>query len=295
MKRIPYLLLVTMSLLLLSCCEKAKTLKPVSQKIRGPFAECFEVVVRDYKIIGNQVNIEFLRIKDGMMEPQVIAEFLDANGNVIASSKADGTMEQFRFLLANKVGESSTLTFAFDNGSPTQVRFNSLAPNTENDKVSEITLKKTLEEPLEETIDGSLEEIIEKQKLSEEGLEESLEETVEEIVALVEAVDVVEAVNEIPVGLEEEIEAETSVQSTNSKDWDKALDDFESYVDQYINLMKKANSGDISVITEYVSFFEKAEKLEKDLDAAKNEMTKAQMKRYLKISEKMMNAAIEMY
>ena len=275
MKRIPYLLLAMLPLLIFSCNGKEKTLKPMSSKIEGPIAECFEVVVRDYKIIGNQVNIEFLRIKDGAVEPQIVAEFLDDNGNVIATSIIDGNKDDFRFLLANKVGESSTLAFAIDNSNPTQVRFNSSESNMENDEVSEMALEE------EETV--ILDEVVEEVSEAPVTLEEETEvETKKEEVVVVEV-------------QKEEQESSQSVKSINSRDWDKVLDDFESYVDKYISFSKKASSGDLTALAEYASLLEKTEKLEKELNAAQNEMTKAQMKRYLQIIEKMTNAAIDMY
>lgn len=275
MKRIQCLLLVMLSLLLFSCNEKAKTIKPVSSKIKGLFAECFEVVVRDYKIIENQVNIEFLRVKEGVVEPQIIAEFLDENGNVIATSNVVDNNEGLRFLFANEVGESSTLTFAIDNCNPTQVSFNSSVPKLENDEVSEMVLGE------EETV--ILDEVEKEVSEAPVTLEEETEvETKKEEVVVV-------------VVQKEEQESSQPVKSINSRDWDKVLDDFESYVDQYISFSKKTSSGNLTALAEYASLMEKTEKLEKDLNAAQNEMTKAQMKRYLKIIEKMTNAAIDLY
>ena len=89
MKHAQYLFLAMLSLLLFSCNEKANTLQPVSSKLSGSLAECFEVVVKDYKIVGNQVNLEFVRIKEGVVEPEITAEFLDENGNVLSTTKAD--------------------------------------------------------------------------------------------------------------------------------------------------------------------------------------------------------------
>lgn len=260
-----------------SCNEKTKTLKPASSTINGSFSECFEVVARDYKIIGNQVNIEFLRIKDGIVDPQIVAEFLDDNGNVITTSDVDANNEEVRFLLANKVGESSTLTFTIDNIVPTQVRFNSLMPNKGNDAAQEVDLKEEVEEDVVSADD--MEEMAETPVTMDEEAEI---ETEKEEVAVVEV-------------QEEEQTPSQSVRFSNSRDWDKVLDDFESYVDQYISFAKKATSGEVSSLVEYASLMEKTEKLEKDLDAAQNEMTNAQMKRYLKIMEKLTNAAIDMY
>ena len=44
-------------------------------------------------------------------------------------------------------------------------------------------------------------------------------------------------------------------------DWDKILNEYEKYVDQYIKTYKKAMSGDMSALSEYVELAEKAQKL----------------------------------
>lgn len=75
--------------------------------------------------------------------------------------------------------------------------------------------------------------------------------------------------------------------------WDKLLNEYEKYVDQYIKTYKKAMKGDMSAMSEYVKLAEKAQKLADKLDKAKGEMTDAQMKRYLKITNKMTEALLE--
>ena len=93
---------------------------------------------------------------------------------------------------------------------------------------------------------------------------------------------------------EDEDENDEVIVSTSSTNWDEVLDDYEEYVDKYISLMKKASNGDLSAMTEYVTFMEKAEKLSDKLDKAESEMTSAQLKRYVEITQKMTNAAIDM-
>lgn len=93
---------------------------------------------------------------------------------------------------------------------------------------------------------------------------------------------------------DEDDEDDEVIVSTSSTNWDEVLDDFEEYVDKYISLVKKASSGDLSAMTEYVRFLEKAEDLADQLDDAEDEMTSAQLKRYMKIAQKMTDAAIDM-
>lgn len=75
-----------------------------------------------------------------------------------------------------------------------------------------------------------------------------------------------------------------------STDWDKLLNDYENYVNQYIAMYKKAMSGDATAMTEYVKLMEKAQKLADQLEKAEDDMTSAQIQRYLKITQKMANA-----
>jgi hypothetical protein len=76
-------------------------------------------------------------------------------------------------------------------------------------------------------------------------------------------------------------------------DWDKLLKEYEKYVDQYIKTYKKAMSGDMSAMGEYAKLAEKAQKLSNQLEKAKDEMTPAQVKRYVKITEKLTKALSE--
>ena len=62
-------------------------------------------------------------------------------------------------------------------------------------------------------------------------------------------------------------------------DWDKILNEYEKYVDQYIKTYKKAMSGDMTAMSEYVKLAEKAQKLAAKLENAEDELTTAQLKR----------------
>ena len=75
-----------------------------------------------------------------------------------------------------------------------------------------------------------------------------------------------------------------------STDWNKILDEYEEYVNQYIKTYKKALDGDFSAMTEYVKLLEKAQKLSEKIEKAKGEMSNAQLQRYLKITQKMADA-----
>lgn len=77
---------------------------------------------------------------------------------------------------------------------------------------------------------------------------------------------------------------------SNSNDWDSVLDEYEKFVDNYIRLYKKAMSGDMSALTEYADYLESAEKLQTKLTNAQSTLTSAQLSRYTRITNKMVNA-----
>ena len=83
---------------------------------------------------------------------------------------------------------------------------------------------------------------------------------------------------------------EASASSSSSNNWDATLDSYEKYVDQYIVVYKKVQSGDMSVMAEMGSMLEKAEDLQKKLDGAESELTAAQASRLAKINSKLMSA-----
>lgn len=79
--------------------------------------------------------------------------------------------------------------------------------------------------------------------------------------------------------------------SSSSKNWDALLDSYEQYVNKYISFAKKAAKGDMSAMAEYPSLMEKAQEYGDQLKNAHGDMTTAQWARYMKITQKMANAA----
>ena len=75
---------------------------------------------------------------------------------------------------------------------------------------------------------------------------------------------------------------------------DEYLKSYEEYVDQYIKLMKKAKDGDVSAMTEYAEYMEKATNLSEKMEKAESEMSSAQMAKFLKIQTKLTQAASNM-
>lgn len=97
--------------------------------------------------------------------------------------------------------------------------------------------------------------------------------------------------------LEEEQEAEAqesnvetdeeSVGTSSGENWDAVLDSYEKYVNKYVSLMKKANAGDMSAMSEYPSMLQEAQELSEKLSNAQGELSSAQWARYMRITAKM--------
>lgn len=85
--------------------------------------------------------------------------------------------------------------------------------------------------------------------------------------------------------------------STNSggEDWDAVLKSYETYIDQYIKLMKKAKDGDASAMTEYAEMMQNATDLAEKMESAGDDLSTTQMNKFLKLQTKLTNAAMEMY
>lgn len=81
--------------------------------------------------------------------------------------------------------------------------------------------------------------------------------------------------------------------SAGSKNWNKILDSYESYATKYISLLKKAMAGDMSEMSEYTSLMEKATELENRLQNAGEDLSDAQMTRFVKIQTKLLESASE--
>ncbi|MFN4885162.1 MAG: DUF6591 domain-containing protein [Bacteroidota bacterium] len=89
-------------------------------------------------------------------------------------------------------------------------------------------------------------------------------------------------------------DASTSTSSSSTEDWDAILNDYEEYVNQYIKLMKAAQKGDASAMSEYPAMLEKANSLNSKLTRGQGTMSSAQASRLLKIQNKMASAAAGM-
>lgn len=76
----------------------------------------------------------------------------------------------------------------------------------------------------------------------------------------------------------------------SSEDFAALLSSYEEYVDQYIALMKKAQAGDMSAMTEYASFMEKAQDLSDKMSKCQDNASAADWAKFTKIQAKMLDA-----
>lgn len=86
-------------------------------------------------------------------------------------------------------------------------------------------------------------------------------------------------------------DSNSSTNSKGSEKWDKILDSYEAYIDQYIKLQEKAQNGDMDAMSEYAEMMKKARDLDKKLENADDELSTNQMKRFSELQTKLANAA----
>ena len=82
--------------------------------------------------------------------------------------------------------------------------------------------------------------------------------------------------------------------ASSNLDCDRVLADYEASTDKYIKLLKKYNEGDMSVKTDYLAMMEKTVTLQESLVEVEDDMTVAQLQKYIKTSQKMINSASEL-
>ncbi len=89
-------------------------------------------------------------------------------------------------------------------------------------------------------------------------------------------------------------DSDDSDYTSSSEDWDSLLDSYEEYVDEYISYVKKAAKGDMDALSEYPALMEKAQEFSDKMKDAQGEMSSSQWGRYMKITTKMSQAAMEL-
>lgn len=78
--------------------------------------------------------------------------------------------------------------------------------------------------------------------------------------------------------------------NTDGEDWDALLDSYESFVDSYLAYIQKYKEGDVSAMTEYANALKEAQEYSEKISKVRSSLKPEQLKRYLKITEKMTKA-----
>jgi len=86
------------------------------------------------------------------------------------------------------------------------------------------------------------------------------------------------------------ISSSKTTASGGSQDWDAILKSYENFIDQYIKLYKKAQSGDMSALAEYGVCLEKANALSEKLASAGGNLSSTQADKFLKLQAKLTKA-----
>jgi len=83
-----------------------------------------------------------------------------------------------------------------------------------------------------------------------------------------------------------------TLNSSDHKDIDKMLDDYEEYVDKYIDYSKKLQKSDMTAMKDAAEIMEKAEDYGNSMEKIKDEeeLTAKQVKRMMEIQTRMLSA-----
>lgn len=92
-------------------------------------------------------------------------------------------------------------------------------------------------------------------------------------------------------GKESSDKSTASDDKTSDEDWDKLIADYKDYMNQYIDLMKKANDGDESAMTQYPEMLDKANQVATDIQNAGSKVSATQMSKFLKMETELMAKA----
>jgi len=105
-----------------------------------------------------------------------------------------------------------------------------------------------------------------------------------------------EAENETVVDNDDESESNTEItdDSSSSDEWDSVLDGYESYVDDYVAIIKKqkANPADMSIMTEYQELMQKGTEWSTKMSEMSSNFGPEQLSRMQEIQAKLSKAAM---
>jgi len=84
-----------------------------------------------------------------------------------------------------------------------------------------------------------------------------------------------------------------NVTSNKSENMDVLLKNYETFIDQYIVLLKKAKKGDATALADYPAIMKSATDLQTKLGSAENKMSVSQMQKFVDLQGKLVKAASE--
>ncbi|MDE6695499.1 MAG: hypothetical protein K2K25_01330 [Muribaculaceae bacterium] len=79
--------------------------------------------------------------------------------------------------------------------------------------------------------------------------------------------------------------------TASSEDWDEWLKSYDEFADEYITLLKKAQKGDMSALSGYVKYVEKAQAFADKIDSASGTISASQIAKFNRIQQKILKAA----
>ncbi len=283
MKKIFYSLAViaTSALTLFSCSSEpdAITLTPKSVAVRGDLSEYFEVVDRKYTLVddwGKMIKVELKKIKEMPYDKSVVRPYgtsgynierligfgikiFDKEGALVEQTSASASglsgcysSDDVLNFVNIEVGETGIIRWTLDSDDPETLK--TLA-TFEINSVTEDTKYNSSVNWGDNTEESSSSAVEDNSSSSDSDSSDSYS------------------------------------SDSSSEDWDEVLDEYEDYVTDYISVMKKVNSGDMSAMTEAASMLQSANSLSSKLSGGKSELNSSQVSRLASITAKMASAA----
>ncbi len=270
MKKINLIMLATLAVCMVACkgkdgSEKKTDSSPqvitVVKEISGPMGEFFEIVPKEYTVNEEEgtVYIEIKRIKDGMPEPwkKGMKEAMGFDGDYTFD-----IIPEYRDNNGSVIGKSHQ-------------QHNLSGPDTQElaglSVGESVSISFYVEDGVRQLKFSSSFEVFDNSSSENSSMDDETE-------------------NDETENNETDVD-KSKISSSKSENWDSVLDSYERYVDKYIAIMKKAQSGDASAMSEYPSLMQEAQEYGDKLQNAKGSLSASQMARYQRITNKMLKAA----
>lgn len=145
----------------------------------------------------------------------------------------------------------------------------------------------------ESTEDSTSVEVVKSSAETENSSDETGTIPVENTVNVVDEIpveNIVDAVDNVMDLVDVAATPVASDSSTGGEDWDELLDSYENFVDSYLTYIQKYKEGDVSAMTEYANALKEAQEYSEKISKIRSSLKPEQLKRYLKITEKMTKA-----